>query len=327
VNVLISIQQSVRAWQIPVEAVETLRSRFPQHSFVHATDEETRARGLEDCDVAFTWILDAAECARARRLRWVHTSAVAVETICLPELFARGVLVSNSRGIQAAPIAEHVMTVVLALAKQLPYAIAAQRERRWAQNDFVGERLPCMLEGRTLGMIGVGTIGSAIAHLAGAFGMRVLGVRRRAEGGAVPGIETIFPASQLDAVLEAADVLVIAAPLTSATQDLIAATQLARMKRRSILVNVGRGRIVNHRALGDALRSGHLAGAALDVFPQEPLAPDDPLWTFDNVIITPHTSGFRSGHWPDVIDLFSENLRRFERDEALKFRVDPSHGY
>jgi len=326
-NVLVSIQQPVRAWQIPAEAVETLRSRFPQHSFVHATDDETRARGLEECDVAFTWILSAAELATARHLRWVHTSAVAVETICLPELFARGILVSNSRGIQATPIAEHVMAVLLALAKQLPYTIDAQRAPRWAQNDMIGDRLPWMLKGRTIGLVGVGTIGSEIAVRANAFGMHVIGVRRRADRGAVLGIERMLPSTELDTLLESADVLVIAAPLTPETQDLIGAAQLARMKSGSVLVNVGRARIVDHAALVDALRSGHRAGAALDVFPQEPLPLADPLWTLPNVIITPHTSGFRRGHWDEVIDLFSENLTRFEKKTAVKFRVEPALGY
>lgn len=326
-NILISIQQPVRAWQIPPEAVETLRARFPRHTFVHATDPAARARGLEDCDVAFTWILSAAELATARRLRWVHTSAVAVETICLPELFARGILVSNSRGIQAVPIAEHVMAAVLALAKRLPYAVDAQRERRWSQNEFSGERLPWLLKGRTLGLVGVGTIGSEIAQRASAFGMRVLGLRRRADRGAVLGIERVLPASELAALLEATDVLVVAAPLTSETQNLIGADQIARMKRGSILVNVGRARIVDHAALIGALHAGHLAGAALDVFAQEPLPPDDPLWALPNVIITPHTSGFRAGHWDDVVELFADNLQRFEQGEGVRFRVEPALGY
>lgn len=326
-NVLVSIQQPVRAWQIPEAAIETLRAAFPQHTFVHATDDETRAEGLVNCDIAFTWILSAAEFATAHHLRWVHTSAVAVETICLPELSARGVLVTNSRGIQAVPIAEHVMAVVLALAKQLPHAIDAQRGHRWAQNDFVGDRLPWMLQGRTLGLVGVGTIGSEIARRANAFGMRVIALRRRADRGAVMGIERILPSSELDALLAGADIVVIAAPLTPETQGLLGAAQFARMKRGSILVNVGRARILDHAALADSLRAGHLAGAALDVFPQEPLPPENVLWALSNVIITPHTSGFRSGHWDDVVGLFADNLGRFERGETLRFRVDPSLGY
>jgi D-2-hydroxyacid dehydrogenase (NADP+) len=326
-NILISIQQAVRAWQIPEAGIATLRNRFPQHTFVHATDDAARARGLEECDVAYTWILNPSELATARRLRWVHTSAVAVETICLPELFARGILLSNSRGIQAAPIAEHVMAVTLALAKQLPYVIDAQREHRWSQNELIGERLPWMLRGRTLGILGVGTIGSEIAVRASAFGMRVVGVRRRADRDAVPGFEQILPSSELDTLLASCDVLVVAAPLTPETQDLLDAARLARMKRGSLLVNVGRARIIDHDALVEALGAGHLAGAALDVFPSEPLPADHPLWAMRNVIITPHTSGFRAGHWEEVIELFADNLERFERGGDIRFRVEPALGY
>ena len=326
-NVLISIQQPVKAWQIPAEAVATLRERFPQHTFAHATDDASRLRGLEDADVAFTWIMNATEFARARKLKWVHSSAVAVETFCLPELFARDVIVSNSRGIQATPIAEHVMAVLLALAKQLPYVIDRQREPRWAQNDFIGDRMPWLLKGRTLGLIGVGTIGSEIAARAGAFGMKVIAMRRRADRGRVVGVDQILAASDLHAFLEQSDVVVIAAPLTAETQNLIGAAELARLKKGAILINVGRAKILDHDALVDALRSGHLGGASLDVFIKEPLPPDDPLWTLPNVILTPHTSGFRQGHWNDVIDLFSDNLKRFESGDAVRFRVLPELGY
>lgn len=141
-RVLVSIQQQVPQWQIPPEGVATLRARFPHIDFVHATTDESRVRGLADCDAAYTWILSADELAQASRLRWVHTSAVAVETLCLPELFARGIAVSNTRGVQAVPIAEHVLAVVLALAKQLPFALDRQRSASWAQAAFTGSRLP-----------------------------------------------------------------------------------------------------------------------------------------------------------------------------------------
>ncbi len=326
-TVLISIQQPVRAWQIPEAAVVTLRSRFPHLTFVHATSEGERARGLEDCDVAFTWILNAMELASAKKLRWVHSSAVAVETFCLAEMFARGILVSNSRGIQAAPIAEHVMTVLLALAKQLSFVLDRQRERQWAQNELVGDRLPWLLKGRTLGLIGVGTIGSEIAQRASAFGMRVIAIRRRADRGGVLGVTEMLGSSELDGLLAQSDAVVIAAPLTAETQNLIGTHELAQMKKGAVLINVGRARILDHAALVGALRSGHLGGASLDVFPQEPLASNDPLWTAPNVILTPHTSGFRQGHWDDVIDLFSENLKRYEAGEPVKFRVEAVLGY
>src|SRR4026207_2226161 len=177
-KVLISIQQPVKQWQIPVDGVETLRTRSPHIRFIHAPTPEQRADGLPDCDIAYTWILKDDEAAKATRLRWVHTSAVAVETLCLPELFARGIAVSNTRGVQAVPIAEHVMAVTLALAKQIPFVIKNQQLARWAQNEFMGTRLAWLPQGRTLGLIGVGTIGSEIAKRAESFGMRLIALRR-----------------------------------------------------------------------------------------------------------------------------------------------------
>ena len=326
-HVLISIQQPVKAWQIPLEGVDRLRGQFPEITFTHATDDAARARGLRDCDVAYTWILSQREVEHALRLKWVHTSAVAVETLALPELFARSVIVSNSRGVQATPIAEHVFAVMLALAKRLPILLERQQRHLWAQNDLIGERLPFLLQGRTLGVIGVGTIGSAIAVRANVFGMHVIGLRRRRGNEPVAGVHEMMFYGDLDALLDRADVLVIAAPLTPETIQMIGAPQFARMKRGAIVINVGRAKIIDHVALADALRSGHLGGASLDVFHQEPLPPDDPLWSVPNVILTPHTSGFRQGHWDEVIALFADNLRRFQRGEPIRFQVEPALGY
>jgi phosphoglycerate dehydrogenase-like enzyme len=326
-KVLISIQQPVVQWQIPVEGVETLRKRFPHLQFVHATSDEQRAQGLSDCDAAYTWILRERELAQAPKLRWVHTSAVAVETLCLPELFARGVAVSNTRGVQAVPIAEHVLAVTLALAKQIPFVLENQQRARWAQNDFMGERLPWLLKGRTLGLIGVGTIGSEIAKRAESFGMRVIALRRRPAYGTIGHVERVYGKEDLDDFLGQCHVLVICAPLTPETHSMLGAAQFAQLPKGAVVVNVGRAKIIDTDALVDALHRGHLAGASLDVFPQEPLPPEHPLWKSPNVILTPHTSGFRQGHWDEVVELFGDNLDRWLRGEPLKFRVEPELGY
>lgn len=326
-RILISIQQPVAQWQIPVAAVDQLRRRFPHLEFIHATTPAQRADALATCDAAYTWILSAAELARSPKMKWVHTSAVAVETLCLPELFARGIAVSNTRGVQAVPIAEHVMAVVLALAKQIPFVIENQQAARWAQNEFMDERLPWLLKGRTLGLIGVGTIGSAIAARASAFGMPVVALRRRAAYGTIGHVDRVFGPEQLDAFLSRVDVLVIAAPLTPETHSMIGAAQFARLPRGAVVVNVGRAKIIDTPALIEALRSGHLGGASLDVFPQEPLPPAHPLWTTPNVILTPHTSGFRQGHWDEVIEFYGDNIERWLKGEPLKFRVEPELGY
>ena len=326
-KVLVSIQQPVAQWQIPAEGVTTLRKRFPHIQFMHATSADERAAGLADCDAVYTWILNNQELAQAPRLRWVHTSAVAVETLCLPELFARGVAVSNTRGVQAVPIAEHVMAVTLALAKQIPFVIENQQRARWAQNDFIGERLPWLLKAKTLGLIGVGTIGSEIAKRAEAFGMRVIALRRRPAYGTIGHVERVYGKEDLDDFLGQCHVLVICAPLTPETLSMMGTRQFAQLPRGAIVVNVGRAKIVDTHALIEALRSGHLAGASLDVFPHEPLPAEHPLWTTPNVILTPHTSGFRQGHWDEVVDLFGDNLDRWLRGEPLKFQVSAELGY
>jgi len=326
-KILISIQQAVKQWQIPPEAVAALRARFPLINFIHATTSEERAAGLQTCDAAYTWILNAAELAEAAKLKWVHTSAVAVETLCLPELFARGIAVSNTRGVQALPIAEHVLALVLALAKQIPFVIENQQQSRWAQNEFMGERLPWLLHGRTLGLVGVGTIGSEIARRAEAFGMRVIALRRRPAYGVIGHVERVYGKDQLDEFLGQCHVTVVAAPLTPETHGLLGAAEFAQMPKGAIVVNVGRARIVDTDALIDALESGHLGGASLDVYPQEPLAADHPLWKTPNVILTPHTSGFRQGHWDEVVELYAENIQRWLKGEPLKYRIEPELGY
>jgi D-2-hydroxyacid dehydrogenase (NADP+) len=326
-KVLISIQQPVTQWQIPAAGVEALRKRFPHIQFIHATTPDERAEGLAVCDAAYTWILNDDELTNAPRLRWIHTSAVAVETLCLPQLFARDIAVSNTRGVQAVPIAEHVMAVALALAKQIPFVLENQQQARWAQNEFVGSRLPWLLKGRTLGLIGVGTIGSEIAKRAEAFGTRVIALRRRPAYGTIGHVERVYGKEDLAEFLGQCHVLVICAPLTPDTLNLLAAEQFAQLPRGAIVVNVGRAKIIDTDALIAALSTGHLGGASLDVFPQEPLPPVHPLWTTPNVILTPHTSGFRQGHWDEVVDLFGDNLERFLKGEPLKFRVEPELGY
>jgi phosphoglycerate dehydrogenase-like enzyme len=326
-KILISIQQPVPQWQIPAEGVDKLRQRFPHIHFIHATTPEQRAEGLKDADAAYTWILDAGELAAAEKLRWVHTSAVAVETLCLREMFARSILVSNTRGVQAIPIAEHVMAVLLSLAKQLPFVIENQQQARWAQNEFVGERLPWLLNGRTLGLIGVGTIGSEIARRAEAFGMRVIAMRRRPAYGVIGHVEQVYGLADLPEFLAQCHALVIAAPLTPETQGLMGAAQFAQLPAGAVVINVGRAKILDTAALIASLERGHLGGASLDVFPQEPLPPGHPLWKTPNVLLTPHTSGFRRGHWDEVIELFGDNLERWLTGEPLKYRIEPELGY
>jgi len=326
-HVLISIQQRVPQWQIPEEAAQALMHRRPDVRFTYATTDEMRREGLRTADAAFTWILGEQELQDAPRLQWVHTSAVAVETLCLPALTARGIRVSNTRGVQAVPIAEHVLAVLLACSKQLPFLLERQREARWAQTECLGPRLPWLLQGRTLALVGLGTIGEALAARASALGMRVIAQRRDPSGPAVPGVSAVFGPEALHEMLSQADAVVVAAPLTPATAGMFGAAAFAAMRPGSVFINVGRARIVDTGALMAALERGHLSGASLDVFPEEPLPSEHPLWQCPNVVLTPHTSGFRQGHWDEVVAVFEDNLDRFLSGRPLRYEVQPARGY
>ena len=328
-NVLISIHHRVVAWTIPTTHVDLLRRRFPHITFLHSLNRDSDLELASGTDIVFALGISNEAVGRAVRLRWLHCSAHAVRQFPLGELAARGVVVTNSRGIQSTPIAEHVMGCLLALARRLPVAVRRQEERVWLPDEMTGSASPWLINGKTLGLIGLGTLGQAIAVRAKAFGMRVIGMRRNPERGIPAGapVDEVVGPSDLNRVLETSDVLVLAAPWTSGTDQILDAAAIAKMKPDAIVINVARGQLVDESALAEALRSGRLGGAVLDVFTTEPLPPDSPLWSMPNVIITPHTSGFRMGHFDAVIDLFSDNLRRYERGDALLNVVDLEAGY
>jgi len=327
VNVLIAIHHRVDAWSIPLTRVEELRTRFPHITFLHSTTRETDLELAPGADAAFAIALGREAMARATRLRWLHCSGHAVGHFPLADLAARGVVVTNSRGIQSVPIAEHVMACLLALARRLPQTLRDQQARAWRPNALTGEASPWLLAGRTIGIIGMGTLGRAIAVRAKAFGMRVIGMRRNPHRGAPAEVDEVVGPPDRDRLLSEADVVVIAAPLTPETDRLLDARAIARMKAGAVVINIARGQLIDEAALAEALESGRLGGAALDVFTTEPLAPDSPFWSLPSVIVTPHNSGFRAGHFDAVVDLFAENLTRFERGVELLNVVDLQTGY
>jgi D-2-hydroxyacid dehydrogenase (NADP+) len=326
-NVLIFTVWPVAFWNTPKSEVARLRERFPQIAFTHAETDAEAAAAIETADVALASRLSPAMVERAPRLRWVHSTAASVGILPLKELAAQGISISNSRGIQAVPIAEHVIGGLLVLARRFNLMQDAQRERRWIQNELAGDAWPWSLHGRNMTILGLGTIGQEVARRAHAFGIRVTGIRRRPDQPAPPFVDRVVGPGQLNEALRGADVLVISAPFVAETDRLIGAEQLALLNRGAILVNVARARIVDEPALLAALHGGQLGGAVLDVFEREPLEPASPLWALANVIVSPHSAGFRPDHWTEVIDLFSENLARFQRGEPLLNLVTPDAGY
>ncbi|MGH2885173.1 MAG: D-2-hydroxyacid dehydrogenase, partial [Solirubrobacteraceae bacterium] len=257
---------------------------------------------------------------RGGALRWIQaTSAGAgeqVSTAGLSEDDLHRVTVTSAAGVHAGPLAEFALFGLLAFARGLPRLLADQHARRWGHYP-VGE-----LSGRTLLIVGLGQIGEEVARLAAAFGMRVVGISRSAASDS-PHVHEVRRTSELHECLPEADAIVISAPLTEATRGLIDAAAIARIKPGAIFVNVGRGGVVDEPALIEALRSGRLAGAALDVFASEPLPAESPLWELPNVLVSPHTAGLSVRENERIAALFVENLGRYLRGEGLRNRVDP----
>lgn len=326
-KVLVGIYSPVAAWNIPAEHVERLRRQFPRHRFVHALDEEALAAHVADADVAFTSELRPAHLAAATRLRWIHSPAAGVGSMLFPAMVASPVVISNSRGMSADHIAEHVVGVTLALFRKLPLALRSQAARHWAQDDMLQPPPLRTLRGAEALVVGLGSIGRASAWRLAALGATVRGIRRRAGEPVPEGVTAVGTPDDLQGLLAAADLVILAAAQTAATRRMIGERELAWMRTDAVLVNVSRGKLVDEAALAAALASGTIGGAALDVFEHEPLDPGSPLWSLPNVIVTPHTSGFRPDHWDAATELFAGNLRRFEAGQPLVNVVDKSAGY
>ena len=330
-------------WTIPAEYVDRLRARFPAHRFLHARDDDEARHMIATADVAFSGNVLPAQLEAARRLRWIHSPAAGVGNMLYPEMAASPVVLTNSRALSAETIAEHILALVFALFRRLPLAFERQAQRSWAQDEMVAhatagvpviasDRHSALPANRTIAgaqvlIVGLGGIGRAAARRFAALGAAVIGVRRNVDAPLPDGVTAAHPPGALHDLLPTADVVVLTAPQTAATRNLIGAPELALMKETAVIVNVSRGALIDEDALVEALRGQRIAAAALDVFRDEPLHPGHRLWTVPNLLITPHSAGFRSDHWEAATDLFADNLRRFDAGEPLINVVDKNEGY
>jgi len=306
-------------WTLPPEYVDQLRARFPDVRFIQARTHDALADAIEDADVAFSSLVREDVYARARKLRWIHSSAAGVGATLFPALIESDVVLTNSRGIQSASIAEHILAMVLAWRRGIHVAVRRQAQGVWAQDELTSLAPTPLGETQVL-IVGMGSIGEAAAALFRGIGMQVEGVRRRARDG-YAGVDS------LPDRLPSADIVAITLPHTRETNRLFDAVMLARMKPGSLLVNIGRGRIIDEAALVEGLKAGRPGAAALDVFEREPLGPDSPLWAMENVIVSPHVAGFGANFWQSVVDLFARNLDRWRAGQPLENVVDKRLGY
>jgi len=326
-RIAIAVVSATQAWVMPRRFVDELRREFPHHTFVDAPDRDHLPAALMDADAAFASAVPADLVPSLTRLRWVQVPAAGVGHVLSPEVIASPIVLTSARGVRARAIAEHVMGVTIALARQLHVALRRQVAHTWALDELDTPGRIITLHDRRMGIVGLGSIGTQVAALASAFGMRVSGIRRRVAASPPPGVQRVLRPDALTTLLADSDIIVLSAPLTSDTEHLIDRRAIEACKPGALLVNIGRGGLVNDEALVEALRSGRIGGAALDVFTTEPLPGDSPYWDLPNVIVTPHISGAMDDYWTPLVRLFADNLRRFERGEALLNVVDKDAGY
>jgi phosphoglycerate dehydrogenase-like enzyme len=326
-KVLIFVHHPFDLWNAPLWFPERLRRNFPQLNVVRLSDYRRVDAEISDAEVAITWSVRPQQIAAAKKLRWIHSPAAAVHQLIFPELVNSEIVLTNAREVHGPVVAEHVIALIFALAKKIPGSVRLQEKHVWGQ-QILWDELPRIREvaGATVGMVGLGSIGRPVVKSAKALGMRVIAVREHPEKGN-EGADAVFGPAQIDEVFRQADYIVLAAPVTASTKALANAERLALMKPDACLVNVGRGPLVDDVALAAALREKKIGGAALDVFPKEPLAGDSPLWDAPNLLITPHTAALTEKLWERHYALFSENLRRYLNGEPLLAVVDKRKGY
>ncbi|MGH8277657.1 MAG: D-2-hydroxyacid dehydrogenase, partial [Steroidobacteraceae bacterium] len=285
------------------------------------------AEELPDMDILTGYSLRPEQFSLARRLKWIHSTAAGVMQLMYPELRSSGIEVTNAGGIHAAPMAEHILGMLLALARRFPDAMRQQAAAHWAQQE-IWDALPRPreLRGRRLLIIGFGKIGTELARLARPLGLLVTGVTLSGRGD-LSVAEKILPSTELDRALPQADFVVLAAPETPETHHLMGASQFSKMKPDAYFINVARGSLVDEAALAAALRERKIAGAGLDVAAEEPLPPESPLWRPENIFITPHLSAASESLWDRQMDLLVENLERWFSGRELLNRVDLARGY
>ena len=305
------------------DAIMKLSGDFSDVEFLRASSADDLRGVVEDCEVLVasgsTYTAEVADILRQRggSLRWIQSRSVGVDTFVAAGLPKR-VIFTNARGINGRTESEHAIALLLALMRRVPELERCRAGASWRSVEDREQFLS--LEGRTLVIVGMGSIGQQVARKAGAFDMRVIAVTRT--GDAVDAADETVSADRMIDVLPGADAVVMCLPLNDRTRGLLGEGELAVMKPSAVVVNVARGGVIDQHALGNALRDHRLGGAGLDVFAKEPLPPDDPLWRLENVILSPHVAGAGGDNTRRFVELFADNLERYRAGGALRNRID-----
>jgi phosphoglycerate dehydrogenase-like enzyme len=339
---VVDLAATSKNWALTTDGEQRLRGEAPEGWRIHVVRAPTSSDGdgpprpsdevmaaVRDAEVYYGFGIPRLLFLEARQLRWVHSAAAGVGTAMYPEMIESDVVLTNSAGIHAVPIAEYVVAGVLHFLRGFDMAIDQQRRVEWNKTPFVkmDSVLREMDTVRAL-IIGVGGLGGAAAERLSALGARCTGVRRRVGLGPPAGFERVVSLDDLDAELPSHDVVVLAAPQTPETAGLLTAARLDLLPPEAIVVNVARGALLDEGALAERISAGRIRGAVLDVFREEPLAAGSPLWQLRQVLVSPHISPVSPGRfWPRQLTLFLDNWRRYSKGQPLRNVVNKRAGY
>ncbi|UWU75867.1 D-2-hydroxyacid dehydrogenase [Bradyrhizobium huanghuaihaiense] len=299
-----------------------IRGRFPNVRVLCAKDAKSLERHVPEADVILTSPsgFPARLFENTRRLRWVQATVAGVEAFVPIRERISDIIVTNARGIHGDLIADFVMTGIGMMQWDFPTLMSEQSRKEWRPRC-----VPPLAE-RTLGVVGLGSVGSAIARRGKSAGMTVIGSKRDVSQ-PIADVDRLVPPDALPELLALSDFVVLAVPRLPETSRLIGGDQLQVMRRSAFLINIARGSVVVETELVEALQAGTISGALLDVFEREPLPADSPLWTMPNVIIAPHIAGYPSDYSARVFEIFGDNLQRFIEKRPLRNVVDLTRGY
>lgn len=303
------------------EQLESLQRAVPEVDLFTAARDELVSK-VVDAD-ALVGTCDPAIVKAGKRLRWVQIGSAGVSYCMYPELVNSDITLTNAKIIQGPEIADHALALLLFLTRKLGSAAANMNVGDWSRQPYSDL---IELRGKTALVVGLGGIGTQVAERSAAFGMRVFGIDPK-DISYINSVQNVGKPDQLRDFLPLADVVFMCAPITAESNLMFGADEFSLMKKGAYFINVSRGKIVDTRALLKAAESGRLAGVGLDVTEPEPLPKDHPLWKLENVIITPHIAGQSDGITQRRMELFKENLKRFERGLPLRNVVDKKRGY
>ena len=307
-------------WENEPGMADRIRRQVPEYNLVLAKEPELIQAEIANADAVYGR-LPKAFFLKARKLRWVQSIGVGFETMLYSEMIDSDVIITNTAGALDAAMADHALTLLLSLTRQMRTYHDLQLRRGWNRKIPVQQ-----LAGKTVGVLGLGSIGMAVARRAKPFGMRVIALDAQVKS-PPEGVDEVFGPEDISFVFRESDAIVVGLPLTEKTRGMVNRERLSMMKRTAYLINIARGSIVVEADLIAALREGEIAGAGLDVFEKEPLPEDSPLWDMPNVVVTSHVAGLSPEGYGNMDRVLVENMRRFAKGELLLNVVDKRLGY